>query len=481
MSKNQVLSAAIVAALSTGVQAGEFVLLNSGETAMTEPFVYAYEQFPASGTDSLAYQYYAEYTLANAIGTQIYVTFTLSAGTWGTRLSSSDLTIVPVSSTALPSVSIVEQGQTDQSSAQFLIAAESLKSLSINDKLKLKFKVGGVAGVLSVAGTPIKLDVVFATASGGTGVPDEPKSISVASSGVGAEIELKKDQTAGEVAIDVARGGTVFLGGLDDTTVSLGTVNISNPSNKLKNKDGANDWGFTASEGTLTIRDGIFAASTPETVYLDLVSPKTEYNPPTATSSNGDIKADSVDATEATWTLTSDELNQIYTSTTAVPIIVKANGTSIINEESNPPNATFTIKYSTDAVYSGKLRHIERNGMVCKLYNIPNPDATDAVSIRITNKTALTGLVLGTLTAMDGTALFTNAPLIEALVPQSTVRLGVDDLVAKLPEGTTTWAGRAVLTVNSDLIDIEILALLRNKAGGPLMNMSLDASGNACD
>ncbi len=477
MSKNQVLSAAIVAALSTGVQAGEFVLLDSSETAMTEPFVYAYEQFAASGTDTLDYQYYAEYTLAEAIPADIYVTFTLSAGTWGSRLASSDLILTSSSSTP---VSIVDQGQTDQSSVQFLVASGN-NSLSPGDKLKLKFKVGGVAGVLSVAGTPIKLDVVFATASGGTSVPDEPKSISVASSGVGAEIELKKDQTAGEVAIDVARGGTVFLGGLDDTTVSLGTVNISDPTNKLKNKDGANNWGFTASEGTLTIRDGIFAASTPETVYLDLVSPKTEYNPPTATSSNGDIKADSVDATEATWTLTSDELNQIYASTTAVPIIVKANGTSIINEEGNPPNATFTIKYQTDAVYSGKLRHIERNGMVCKLYNIPNPDATDAVSIRITNKTALTGLVLGTLTAMDGTALFTNAPLIEALVPQSTVRLGVDDLVAKLPEGTTTWAGRAVLTVNSDLIDIEILALLRNKAGGPLMNMSLDASGNACD
>jgi hypothetical protein len=479
MSKNKILSAAIVAALSTGVQAGEFKFLDSlGSTAELTPLVYAYEQFPGSGTDALAYQYYAEYTVANAISADIYVTFTLSAGTWGSRLSSSDLTLTSSSTTP---ISIVDQGQTDQSSAQFLVASAGDKSLSANDKLKLKFKVGGVAGVLSVAGTPIKLDVVFATASGGTGIPDEPKSVSVASSGVGAEIELKKDQTAGDVAIDVARGGTVFLGGLDDTTVSLGTVNISNPSNKLKDKDGATDWSFNASEGTLTVRDGIFAASTPESVYLDLVSPQTEYNAPTGTSSTGDIKADSVDPTEATWKLSSDELNQIYTSTTAVPIIVKANGTSIINENGNPPNATFTIKYATDAVYSGKLRHIERNGMVCKLYNIPNPDATDALSIRVTNKTALTGLVLGTLTAMDTTALFTNETLVEALAPQNTVRLGIDDLVAKLPEGTTTWAGRAVLTVNSDLTDIEIFGLVRNKAGGPLMNMSLDASGNACD
>ncbi|HIE02497.1 MAG TPA: hypothetical protein EYP59_19805 [Thiotrichaceae bacterium] len=479
MSKNKILSAAIVAALSTGVQAGEFKLLqNDGSTEMTTPYIYAYEQFPASGTDALDYQYYAEYTVANAISADIYVTFTLSAGTWGSRLSSSDLTLTSTSTTP---ISIVDQGQTDQSSAQFLVASAGDQSLSANDKLKLKFKVGGVAGVLSVAGTPIKLDVVFATASGGTGIPDEPKSVSVASSGVGAEIELKKDQTAGDVAIDVARGGTVFLGGLDDTTVSLGTVNISNPSNKLKNKNGTLDWDFSASEGTLTVRDGIFAASTPESVYLDLVSPQTEYNAPSGTSSTGDIKADSVDATEATWKLSSDELNQIYTSTTAVPIIVKANGTSIINENGNPPNATFTIKYATDAVYSGKLRHIERNGMVCKLYNIPNPDATDALSIRVTNKTALTGLVLGTLTAMDTTALFTNETLVEALAPQNTVRLGIDDLVAKLPEGTTSWAGRAVLTLNSDLTDIEIFGLVRNKAGGPLMNMSLDASGNACD
>jgi len=218
MSKNQVLSAAIVAALSTGVQAGEFKLLqNDGTTEMTTPFVYAYEQF--------------EYTLANAISADIYVTFTLSAGTWGSRLASSDLTLTSSSSTP---ISIVDQGQTDQSSAQFLVASEGSNSLSTGDKLKLKFKVGGVAGVLSVAGTPIKLDVVFATASGGTGVPDEPKSVSVASSGVGAEIDLKKDQTAGEVAIDVARGGTVFLGGLDDTTVSLGISAIRVINSKTK-------------------------------------------------------------------------------------------------------------------------------------------------------------------------------------------------------------------------------------------------------
>jgi hypothetical protein len=487
MSKNQVLSAAIIAALSTGVQAGDFKLVKSAnssdELTDTDRPVYAYEQFPASGDDKLEYPYYAEYTLTNAVPADIYAIFTLSAGTWGERLTSSTLKLYKSSGTEeitnIP-VSIVDKGQTDQASAEFLVAAGGSTSLSAGEKLRLQFKVGGVAGVLSVAGTPIKLDVAFKTASGGTSVPDEPKSITVASSAVGAEIKLEKDQTAGEVAIDVARGSTVFLGGLDDTTVSLGTIDISDPSTKLKKENGKDEWSFSASEGTLTVRDGIFAASTPETVYLEIVSPKTEYNAP-STSGSGDIKADTVDATEATWKLSSDELKLIYDSTTAVPIIVKANGSSLINEETNPPSATLTIKFATDAVYSGKLRHIKRNGQVCKLYNIPNPDATDTLSIRITNKTSQSGLVLGTLTAMDGTDLFTNATLIAELLPQNTVRLSMDELKAALPEGTTTWPGRAVLTVNSDVTDIEVFGLVRNKAGGPLMNMSKDASGNTCD
>jgi hypothetical protein len=482
MFKNKVLSAAIVAALSTGAQAGEFALYETNCSDTTKvPAEYASEQFAASGTEILDYQFCTEYTLANTISTGIYVKFALSDGTWGANLGSSALEVVKSDgSTTKPSVSLVENGQTDQSDVEFLVSATQANSLSPKDELKFKFKIGGVAGVLSNAGTPIKLDVSFKTAVGSTGIPDEPKSLTVVSSSNGAVVDLKKDSKAGEVAIDVARGGTVFLGGFDDTTVSLGTVDITVKSLRDQtDTDGTKNWSFDASEGTLTIRDGIFAASTPETVYLELVAPETELNEPSDT--NRDIHADSVDPNEATWKLSSAELIMIKNSANPVPIIVKANGTSVINENGNPPNATLTIKYQTDAVFTGKLRHIKRNGQVCKLYNIPNPNATDALSIRITNKTSLQGLVLGTLTTMDGEALFTNQTLIETLEPQNTVRLSIDNLVEKLPEGTTTWPGRAVLTLNSDLTDMEVFGLVRNKAGGPLMNMSKDASGNTCD
>jgi hypothetical protein len=490
MYKNKVLSAAIVAALSTGVtvvQAGEFDLLaNDVTTVLTDTTrpVYSYEQFAASGTDMLTYQYYARYKLANSIPADIYVTFTLSAGTWGDRLTSTDLSILDNTGTAktsAPAVSIVDQGQTDQSSVQFLVAAGKA-SLSAADQLRLKFKVGGVPGVLSIAGTPIKLDVLFSTATQGGGVPDEPKSVTVASSGQGTAIKLEKDQTAGEVAIDVARGSTVFVGGIDDSTVSLGTIEISDSSTKVKKKDGVTDFEFKnqASEGNLTITNGIFAASTTDDVYLDLVSPNTEYNAPSS-SADGDIKADSVTAEEATWKLSSAELDQIYAYTGKVPIIVKANGTTVINEPSDPPSATFTIKFQTEASFSGKLRQIKRNGIVCKLYQAPNAEASDVMNLRITNKTALPGLVLATLHAVDGTPLFTNQTLIEALEPQKTVRLTAANLAEKLPEGTTTWIGRGTLTLSSDLTDMAVSLSLRNKLGGPLINHSVGASGNGCD
>jgi len=480
MSKNKILSAAIVVALSTGVQAGEFQLLNKDGDAFTDDApVYAYEQFLSSGDQQLDYQYYAEYTLGNAISADVYVTFTLSAGTWATALGSGNLKIYRGDSQREVSISIVDQGQTDQSSVQFLVAAATKdSSLAKDDKVRLEFKVGGVAGVLSEQGTSIKLDVAFATASGGTGIPDEPKSITVATSDNGATVLVRKDTSPGTVAIDVARGSTVFVNGIDDTTVSLGYVWISTGNKRKAN--GIDYWTFDASEGTLTINNGNFGASTTDSVYLNLVDPEEDYNAPPTTDSEGDIKADSVNGTEAIWKLTQDQLQHID-GKGEVEIIIKTDGTSEINTESEAPHATLVLKYSTDVVVSDKLRHIKRNGKVCKLYNIPNPDATDALSIRVTNKTGQTGLVLGTLTAMDATPLFTNKTLIAEFLPQSTVRLGIDELVAHLPEGTTTWAGRAVLQVNCNLTDVEVFGLLRNKAGGPLMNMSLDASGYACD
>ncbi len=67
-----------------------------------------------------------------------------------------------------------------------------------------------------------------------------------------------------------------------------------------------------------------------------------------------------------------------------------------------------------------------------------------------------------------------------------TVRFSSEDLVTLA--GGTTWAGRAILRMTSNLTNMEVMALLRqNLADGttdpnaPLTNLSQDASGNTCN
>jgi hypothetical protein len=84
----------------------------------------------------------------------------------------------------------------------------------------------------------------------------------------------------------------------------------------------------------------------------------------------------------------------------------------------------------------------------------------------------------------DGNALFTNQTLVAELAPLNTARLTADNLITALTEsGATvaTWAGRAILILSSDLTDMEAFNLLRNSAGGPLLNMSVGGTGNSCD
>jgi hypothetical protein len=163
-------------------------------------------------------------------------------------------------------------------------------------------------------------------------------------------------------------------------------------------------------------------------------------------------------------------------------IVIQADGTTTIEDHPSAPTAMLNIKYATGAKeFSSKLLQIKRNGTVCKLYNIPASNAVDALSIRVTNTSRQAGVVKGTLQALDGTTIFTNQDLIPALASNATVR--VDAAALKVLAGGTDWTGRAVLTLSSNIKDgsLEVFSLVRNKAGGPLMNLSGGASGNGCD
>jgi hypothetical protein len=127
-----------------------------------------------------------------------------------------------------------------------------------------------------------------------------------------------------------------------------------------------------------------------------------------------------------------------------------------------------------------KLAYIKRNGSVCTLYNIPNAAAVDELSIRLTNTGSKEGGVRGTLYGLDGVPIFNGVVLVDTLLPYTTVRLSADDV--KTAAGGTDWAGRAVLTLSSTISEgsLEVFGLVRNKAGGPLMNLSAGATGNGC-
>jgi hypothetical protein len=214
-------------------------------------------------------------------------------------------------------------------------------------------------------------------------------------------------------------------------------------------------------------------------VFIDLI--------PNGVYEEGDLLAETVTDTEATWNFDTDTMTHetdgvVAKCSNGCDIIIEADGQTQIQAQAEAPLATAntTIASKTKAS-TGKLLHIKRNGSVCTLYNIPNTAAVDELSVRITNMGNKEGVVLGTLRGLDGTAIFTNGTLVEALAPNTSTRIDANAL--KTLAGGTDWAGRAVLTLSSTIPEgnMEAYGLVRNKAGGPLMNLSTGASGDGCD
>jgi hypothetical protein len=256
---------------------------------------------------------------------------------------------------------------------------------------------------------------------------------------------------------------------------------------------------FNGTGGTLEITSGVFSASDNlgENVFLDIVGGvEGVYD------DGIDIPADEVTATTATWKLTAD---QIYNTTTEIGkyldagIVVKANGTTEIEEQEEAAQAVLVLDYPQDSkAFPGRLEYIKRNGTRCKAYNVPYPGKKDNAFFRFTSKTnGIDGVVKGTLYKEDGTKVasdkgpdgttFTDVDLLQlkyAAAPTLTAnqtKVVSNQDIADL--ATEEWTGRATLVINSNLTNMEMLALLRNQQGvvGPLMNLSTGATGTACD
>jgi hypothetical protein len=263
---------------------------------------------------------------------------------------------------------------------------------------------------------------------------------------------------------------------------SLGKIKVFEDGT-VKEKNLSTPWKFTDSlavTGNLIVSPAPFNASiTGGTgrVFID-ISGDGQYN-----EGDADLLAEDVTDSEAKWSIDSGAMKALVDNCpSGCKIIIEADGTTQIQAQTEAPVATTSLVVSSKArTDSSKLLHIKRNGSVCVLYNIPNTGAVDELSVRVTNMGSKDGVVLASLRGLDGKDIFTNQTLIDALAPNATSR--IDAAALKGLAGGTDWSGRAVLTLSSTIPEggMEVYALVRNKAGGPLMNLSAGASGNGCD
>jgi len=535
MRENKVLAVAIASALSIGtgaVQAGKLILLDpqnggtSTSSNATSTPVYATEFFPATGTTEVIPQalpgkgatgysgpngtprYHVQYDFENdAIGdeleTPFEIQFSLNNGaTWGAEVNAalmttgdvrliSEETLAPYASA--PEISKAAGGNPTDSTVTFLIQANEINNLPKSAIFEFVFDMDDL-NALNTRGNTIDL-TVEPRANVGTSViaVDTIQSIPIAQSEEGVQVAILPDTTPGDIAIDVSTGATLFtpVTQPSETSVILGNIQIvAGGDSDARDVDGTSAYAFDGGTGgSFTITSGIFCASSanPDAtnqVYID-INNNEELDA-------DDLAASTVNQDSATWQFTQTDIAALADGEKH-NIIVAVDGSSTICEQPQAPQATLVVNYQTgESVYSGKLRHIKRNGTICTLYNIPSPGAgvTDALSVRLTNKSTTDATVTATLRPKSGLPyICQNFDLLVNLggtiAPNATVRLGQDELRdaanADPDCSVTEWTGRAVLIISSDVPSMEMYGLLRNKLGGPLLNLSLGATGNGCD
>jgi len=344
------------------------------------------------------------------------------------------------------------------------------------------------ATALADPGQDIKMQVSLVTPI--TPVLVNPaRELQIVSSKQAVEASMKI-MDPGRVRIMVDSDSKAFSGSYDGGPfVNSGTVKIGfltvETRDGVKTADGETTFnlgeeGAKASASTLDIEEGQFAASMNATdngkVYVNVPG-----------SPSKDIPSSNVTETTAHWALDDTDVQSIAGETSTIRFDV--DGKNVINSGAeNPPYATLVIDFdeetSKDIKAETELYKIKQDGTICTLYNVPPPDALDAISIRITNESTTNDDLVCTLRGMDGVVIldgincfqdeFGNSIPIE---PMETKRLTAKMLVAL----GAAWTGRAVLEIKSSLPDMQVMGLMRSSVpGSPLVGMSYGAHGKAC-
>jgi hypothetical protein len=446
-------------------------------------------QIPAKATNSgLKVAYYP----ASTIDQDFYLKFTLSGGAiWKSDAATDNMSLeyTPGGLDDAPATTGPSVAPDDPSTIFYYIGAKT-NNVKNDGSFTFSFSVYDKSAVLSSSGSSIELSVSLElaantakkldTAVGSQQVPilksDEGQTVTISTTGMEA------------AKIDVTNDSLTFtLQNKSSNIAKLGEVSFTTSTSTMKAANVSDPWTFAADfvkAASVMIVSAPFNASIANgLVYID--------NGDGVYDEADDFIATKVEADQATWTLDGTGAGDLVAACVGgCDIVVEVDAETSIEPLSEAPTAIVGIDYDSGYQKSlkKKLLHIKRNGAVCTLYNVIGEGGADLLSVRITNDSSREGIVWGTLRGMDGKALFTQEPLVgtadalftDSLKPHQSVRITEKDLVKLAP----TFAGkRGTLTLSSNIPadSMEVFGLVRNKNGGPLMNLSTGASSNGCE
>lgn len=164
-----------------------------------------------------------------------------------------------------------------------------------------------------------------------------------------------------------------------------------------------------------------------------------------------------------------------------VNVCVGFNGTSAIPEGNITASLTVGLQtgFTADtSTASNVVATVTRNGSSTRAMNIPAVTNTDQAFIRVTNTSAISGKLYGTLYSQDGVVLGTaNAQLADAATFTPNKTLVFDAATIKSTLGVSAdWTGRAQLVLTAETTAIRAQNLIR-VANGTLVNVGGDTSG----
>ncbi len=428
----------------------------------------------------------------------IYVNYTLTGAQFSVATNAPEL-VSGDQNTSHAEITRISGGQIGDSTVRYLIQAtdsdvridddiEASTAQSKEDRIRFSFTANNAIGLINSGGT-IKLNsnwgaaaVVFS--------PEENDTITAFKSISGVTVDFIAVPIPAE--IDVTAGSKQFVNGITTTAITLGTIEINNtlalPVIDIVTPN---------VKGSLIITGGPFAASGTDQVFLDIDGSDCVFS-----GEDGPDIAATLDNNEATFELKDSDVSNMVASAVNVCVIVDNDNDNEINATKDRATAALVLSYPSDKdiTYVGRLAQIKRNGTACTLYNVPHKQASDKGFYRFINKVDNEVTVWGTIKDREGVEHLVDQEL--GTIPgNSTLVVNSDQLhdyaITAGSAEVKPWVGRAILTINSNSTDMEAYALLRGKntksvllpAGattapaniGPLINVSLGASGNGCD